>query len=115
VLVISRSQITALEAAVDIERHHRFASWWQTHASLLGSADLVECEGWLLTYGPEAEVAGIAADEARLFLYVAARRRMPTMSGPQYVAAMDAVFAPINDRAKIAVFDEIAQMVLEDV
>ncbi|MGE0719006.1 MAG: hypothetical protein AB7P02_26410 [Alphaproteobacteria bacterium] len=103
-LVIGRGQLASLEriiaARAGDDRTERFLRWWQAHPLLPGPADKVALQALEAAHGAEAQGAGIdpadsgSEGEERLFLYLAARRLMPEMTGEQYLLTLDIAFDP---------------------
>lgn len=106
-LRISDQAVAAFNAKAEAQRRAQFARWWQSHATILGSVDTFTAGQWLDLYASEAEVAGIDRDD-QLFVYIAARRRMPDPEAWQYVAMMNVVCADLPDPEKLRQIDRIA-------
>lgn len=110
-LTISDQVLGTFEAQARAARQLRFVRWWQ--AQQLGAVDAFTAGKWLDEYRGEAEVGGIDRDEL-LFVYIAARRRIPEPEAWQYVALMNVVWSDRPDADKLARIDAIARGVRAD-
>ena len=100
----------AMEAAEDQRRKQNLRVWWTKFEDQIGQIDPFTLNHVIEIYKSEAERSGIDRDD-RLFLYLAARRLMPNMSGEQYLLVMDAVFDRASDESRLQTILNIGKLV----
>lgn len=113
-LTISPAQMAAFEASAARERPNAFGRWWDGHAAMLGPIDRFSAAALFDRYAPEAAIAEIEPDDDLIFIWIAARHRMPDMGNEQYLQTMNVIFADMSDGAKLSSIDRIARTVPSD-
>lgn len=113
-LSISSQSLAALEMSVERRRPASFGEWWERHRDTLGAVDRFAAATLFNRYAHEAAVAEIDPMDDEIFLWVAARYRMPEMGGRQYLATMDVIFRDGSDVEKLMAIDQIARTIPSD-
>jgi hypothetical protein len=113
-LTITPGQMAAFEAQMTRERPATFGRWCERYAAILGPIDRFTAAGLFDRYAPEAAIAEIDPDEDLIFVWIAARYRMPEMGNRQYLATMDVIFNDADDGAKLTAIDQIARTIPSD-
>lgn len=110
-LTISPTTLAAFEEEQRRSRPAAFGRWWELHARVLGPLDRFTAAKVFDRYAAEGTVAEIDVMDDEIFVWVAARYRMPDMGDRQYLAVTDVIFADMPDEQKLAAVDHIARTV----